>query len=195
MVEAVRNTNAILDKINAAKDEQEKKKAANKQKVDTEVFGEIEEIQLGREQLSQIIAKNSEKELEDFGISLIDVQLRRISYEKSVERKVYERMISERQRVAEKIRSIGNGEKAKIEGRLSRDLQEIESKAYQKAQVIKGRGQADSITIYAKALSPNPKFYEFLKTLEVYEEVLNEKTKLLLTSDSDFLKLLKKASK
>lgn len=191
LVEAVRNSNSILDRIEAMK---KIKKDKSKLVIDDEIFGEIENINLGREKLSDIITKKSDKELRPFGISIIDVQLRRISYEKKVEQKVYERMISERKRIAEKIRSIGKGEKAKIEGRLSKDLQTIESEAYKNAEIIKGLGEAKSTAIYARALSKDPSFYEFMRTLEAYKNVFDEKTNFILSSDSEFLKLLKKAN-
>ena len=153
--------------------------------------GEIESIQVGREKLSEIIVKNASSELGQFGIKLIDLQLRRISYEQTVEAKVYERMISERQRIAQKIRSIGQGEKAKIEGRLKLDLQKITSEAYKKAEIIKGRADAKSIAIFAKAFNQGAGFYEFQRTLEAYKKSLRGKTQFILSSDSKFLKLLK----
>lgn len=187
LVEAVRNSNGILEEI----EEKRRAKKSKNHELGEEVFGEIEKISLGREKLSEIISRKSDKELRAFGIKIIDVQLRRISYERSVERKVYERMISERKRIAEKIRSIGKGEKAKIEGRLSRDLQRIKSEAYKKAEIIKGEGEAKSLGIYAKALSQDPDFYKFTRTLESYRKVLGKKTKLILSSESEFLKMLK----
>lgn len=190
LVEAVRNTNQILDQVKELK---KRMKNVDKEKVVEEEFsGEIGKILVGREELSQIIAKESDKELREFGISIIDVQLRRISYERSVEGKVYERMISERQRIAEKIRSIGKGEKAKIEGRLSRDLQKIESEAYKKAQLIKGAGEAKSIAIYAKSFSRDPKFYEFIKSMEAYKSSISSETNLILSNDTEFFKYMKR---
>ena len=111
-----------LMRLPSAGEEIDEKKKKGEAILDEEVTGEIEKIVVGREQLSAQITKEAEKELQKFGIQLIDVQLRRISYEKSVEQKVYERMISERQRIAQKIRSIGQGEGSKIEGRIQRDL-------------------------------------------------------------------------
>lgn len=191
LVEAVRNTNHIVDQIKQIKSDQKKQKENMDEVVEEEITGEIEEVLVGREQLSQMIAEKSDAELKDFGIQIIDVQLRRISYEKSVEQKVYERMISERQRIAEKIRSIGKGEKAKIEGRLSRDLQKIESEAYKQAQMIKGRAEAKSIKIYANTLGKDPKFYDFIRSMDAYKNALNEDTEFILSSDSDFLKYIK----
>ncbi|MBT3235019.1 MAG: protease modulator HflC [Bdellovibrionales bacterium] len=192
LVEAVRNSNLIVDMIKARKDNQKKIKLKGGNVLEEEITGEIEAIQTGREQLSVIIASSADNELEAFGIKLIDVQLRRISYESSVEKKVYERMISERQRIAQKIRSIGQGEKAKIEGRLTKDLKEIESKAYRKAQSIRGKLQAMSISIYANALNKDPSFYQFMRSMEAYKKSLTGKAKFLLSSDSEFLKYLKR---
>lgn len=194
LVEAVRNSNGIIEKIEEKKALVEKLKAEGKPVIEEGVSGEIEKIQVGRENLSEMIVKSAEKELEAFGIKLIDVQLRRISYERSVEAKVYERMTSERQRIAQKIRSIGQGEKAKIEGRLQRDLREINSQAYKKAQIIRGRGEAKALKIYAKSLSRDPKFYSFLKTMEVYKDSIQERTKFLMSSDGELFKFFKKAN-
>ncbi|HAZ11407.1 MAG: HflC protein [Bdellovibrionales bacterium GWA2_49_15] len=194
LVEAVRNTNSILDYI-------EEKRVDSKRKLDSgeilvaeeeEITGEIEKIRTGRENLSGMIAKKAATELEPFGISIIDVQLRRIAYEQSVEKKVYERMISERKRIAEKIRSIGEGEKAKIQGKTSRDLQRIESEAYRQAQLIRGKAEAESMKIYAKALSQDRKFYEFIRTMDAYKDSLKPETRFILSTDSPFLEMLKR---
>ncbi len=138
-----------------------------------------------------MIVKQADKELEALGIKLIDVQLRRISYEESVEKKVYERMISERQRIAQKIRSIGKGEKSNIEGRISKDLKEIQSKAYRTAEVIRGKAEAKATKIYADSLNRDPKFYEFIRTMEAYKKSIKSDSKFLFSSESQFLKYLK----
>lgn len=193
LVEAVRNTNLILDYIEDKEKESQRKLASGEILVaeEEEITGEIEKIQIGREHLSGLIAKRAAEELAPFGISIIDVQLRRIAYEASVEKKVYERMISERKRVAEKIRSIGKGEQAKIQGKTSRDLQRIDSEAYGKAQLIKGKAEAESISIYAKSLGQDPKFFAFIRTMEAYKKALTEDTRFILSTDSQFLDLLK----
>lgn len=190
LVEGVRNSNSIIENIEAKREEIKERKASGETVVEEEISGEIEKISVGREQLSEMIAESSEKELQAFGIQLIDVQLRRISYEKRVESKVYERMTSERKRVAEKIRSIGQGEKAKIEGRLAKDLRKIESEAYKASQIIRGQGEAKAAAIYAKSLSQDPKFYEFIKTMELYKSSLNEGSKFILGSESELFKYL-----
>lgn len=183
LVEAVRNTNSILDKVNKIKDERED------ENLEEEITGEIEAILVGREKLSEIIAINASEELKKVGINLIDLQLRRISYEKSVEQKVYERMISERQRIAQKIRSVGQGEKAKIEGRLRRDLQKIESEAYKQSQEIRGEAEAKATKIYAQSFTKGKDFYEFRRSLEAYDKAIKETSNFILSTDSEFLKV------
>ncbi len=190
LVEAVRNSNAIIEKLKKAKIKEDERQARG-EIVEEEVTGEIANITVGREKLSAIIAASADKEMRKYGISIIDVQLRRISYEKSVQAKVYERMISERRRIAEKIRSLGKADKAKIEGRLSRDLQKIESQGYKQAQMIKGKGEAKATAIYAKSLSADPRFYEFLRTMEAYKKSFAGNTKFILSTDSEYLKFLK----
>jgi membrane protease subunit HflC len=191
LVETVRYSNDIIDLIQKKKQEIKDIKAKGSFVIEEEISGDIEKILIGREQLSQMIVKKADDELGSLGIELIDVQLRQISYEKSVETKVYERMISERQRIAQKIRSIGKGEKAKIEGRLSRDLNRIESEAYKKAQIIRGKAEAKATNIYARSLSRDPKFYEFMKSMDAYKDAIKGDSKMLLSTDSDFLKYLR----
>lgn len=184
LVEAVRNTNGILDRVEALR----KKAQEDPTRVEEELSGDVEPIAVGREQLSRQIIARAAKELEPFGINLIDVQLRRIAYEASVEKKVYERMISERNRIAEKIRSIGKGEVAKIKGKLNRDLKEIESNAYRKSQQIKGKADAQAIEIYASSLGQDPSYYRFLRKLEAYKKTIPQNGHLILSTDSEFLK-------
>ncbi len=199
LVEAVRNSNTILEVIEKRRKEVEaaENEAAKTAKVGTvpaiqeEVSGEVEPIEIGRERLSSMIIESAEKELLPLGIDLIDVQLKRISYENSVQEKVYGRMISERERIAEKILSYGKGEQAKIRGETDKDLKSIESKAYRKVQEIKGRAEAEAISIYAKALRKEPGFYRFARTLEAYEKALPKNSRLLLSSKSRFWDVLK----
>jgi len=189
LVEAVRNSNAILEEINIRK---KRADADAFEMIEEEVVGDIDTIQVGREQLSDMIAKQAEERLQQFGIDLVDVQLRRISYEASVEQRVYERMVSERVRIAEKLRSLGKGEQAKIEGRISRELQAIESEAYQKSQVLIGKAEAEAIRVYAGSVGRDPSFYEFMRKLEAYDKSIKPGTEMLLSTQSEFLNLFRK---
>jgi membrane protease subunit HflC len=100
-------------------------------------------------------------------------------------------MIAERKQIAEKFRSEGKGEAQKILGEKERDLKRITSEAYRKAQELKGAADAEATAIYAKAYSADPDFYSFIKTLEIYTGAMNEKSSLVLSTDSEFLKYLK----
>lgn len=196
LVEAVRNSNTILDVIKEKKDSQKNDKSQEEDppavaKIQDEITGEVEPIEIGREKLSALIIESAKKELAPLGIDLIDVQLKRIAYEDSVQEKVYRRMISERERIAEKILSYGKGEQAKIEGKTDKDLKSIESEAYRTVQQIKGRAEAQAIATYAKTLRRAPDFYRFVRSLEAYEKALPSKSKLLLSSESRFWEVLK----
>jgi len=192
-VEAVRNTNTLLEQT---RKREEALAAAEKEptpatiEMEEEITGEEESIIVGRERLSEMIHSRAKEKLRELGIELIDVQLPRIAYENSAEEKVYERMVSERKRIAEKIRSIGKGEQAKIRGKLNLDLKEIESIAYRQSQDIKGLAEAEAISIYAKSLGQDPEFYEFMRTLEAYRKTLKDKGSFVMSTDSDFLRLM-----
>ena len=191
LVEAVRNTNKILDRIESRDQRiKEAKDAVEVLEIEEQITGEIERIAVGREQISESIIQRARPELKSLGIELIDVQLRRIAYESGVESKVFSRMISERQRIAEKIRSIGKGEEAKISGKLNRDLKEIESSAYRKSEEVRGKADAEAIIIYANAVQGQPEYFNFVRTLEAYKKVLPGRAEMLLSTNSEFLKLL-----
>lgn len=199
LVEAVRNTNTILDRVNAKLQQANAPVSSEKKledvqeliEVEEEISGDIESIQVGREKLSDAIHERARAELLSLGIDLIDVQLRRIAYEASVEGKVFSRMISERQRIAEKIRSMGKAEEARIKGKMNRDLKEIESNAYRKSEETRGRADAEAMAIYADSLGKNPEYYTFLRTLEAYRKSFADKGELIMSTSSEFLSFLK----
>ena len=132
--------------------------------------------------------------LKAFGIELLDIRFKRINYNETVRKRIYERMISERQQIAERFRSEGEGEAARIIGKKERDLQEIESEAYKQIQKIQGDADAKATEIYASAYNQSKQsvdFYEFVKTLETYEEVIDSETTMILSTDSDLYRYLK----
>ncbi|MFC1884714.1 protease modulator HflC [Thermodesulfobacteriota bacterium] len=148
-------------------------------------------IKLGREKLVKGIMEQAQPTLDDFGIQLVDLKIKRINYVEGVRRSVYERMISERKQIAEKFRSEGQGEARKIEGQREKELKKITSEAYRTAQEKKGKADAESTRIYAQAYSSDPEFYSFLKTLDIYRETMKKDSSLVLSTDSDFLKYFK----
>jgi len=130
------------------------------------------------------------KEL-DMGISVLDVQLKRIDYNSQVQSKLFNRMISEQNMIAEKYRAQGEGKKQEILGIQIQKEKEILSGAYRKSQKIRGEADAKAIKIYADAYNQNPELYEFIRSLDAYERVLDPSTKLILSTDNEFLKYLK----
>ena len=157
-------------------------------------IGVLYPITDGRGVIEQEIFEKAAPKLLDFGIELLDVRFKRINYNESVRQRIYERMISERQQIAERFRSEGAGEAAKITGKKEKDLLEIESEAYRKVEEIQGDADAEATEIYAEAYNQSPEaadFYQFIKTMEVYQEMLNQDTTLILSTDSDIFRLLK----
>ncbi len=149
-------------------------------------------IEKGRDQITAEILKKAQQSMSEFGIELLDVRIKRLNYSEKVRQKVYDRMISERRRIAEKYRSEGQGQKAEIDGKRQKELQRITSEGYRKAQEIKGRADAEATKIYASAYGRDPEFYSFVKTLESYKATLKKNTTLVLDTDSEFLRYLKK---
>ena len=152
-----------------------------------------EPIDFGRSAIADEVFKASEPLVAEYGIKLIDVNIKRINYVEEVRMKVYERMISERNKIAAKYRSEGQGSSAEILGKMQRELDQIQSEAYKEAQEIIGKSDAKAIKIYANAYNRDPEFYQFLKTLETYEKTIDEKNTLIMSTDSDYYKYLKKA--
>ena len=181
LVEIVRNTNRIIN---------EKPEGMDGDSSD-QISADIEEIELGRDAITRDIVQEAAIIVPQYGIELIDVRVKRINYVSDVQKKVFERMISERKRAAEKYRSEGQGKKAEIEGQTGKELQQISSEAYKVAEEIKGKADAKAINIYADAYNRDPEFYAFLKTLDSYENTVDENTTVILTTDSEYLTYLK----
>ena len=155
----------------------------------------IVKIQTGRERIAQIILEKSSETTPEIGVELKDVKIKRINYVDEVERKQFDRMISERQRIASKYRSEGDGKSAEIRGQKEKELLKIKSEAYRTAQEVKGKADAEATAIYADAYNRDPEFYQFMKTLEVYRTIMDKETWLLLSTDAEFLKYLKSTRK
>lgn len=153
-------------------------------------------IQRGRVALEQEVYEAAKGKLAEFGIDLLDIRFKRINYNAAVASKIFERMISERQQIAERFRSEGAGEAAKIMGSRERELRQIESEAYRQAQGIMGKADAEATSIYAKAFNGSPEareFYEFLRAMETYKTAFSKETTAVLTTDSGLMRFLKGA--
>jgi modulator of FtsH protease HflC len=157
-------------------------------------LGLLPPIRFGRSKLDDQILAAAQPKVRSWGIELLDVRFKRINYKAGVIEKIYARMASERQQIADRFRSEGAGEAAKILGKKERDLLSIESEAYRREQEIKGKADGEATGIYAAAYNASASaadFYQFLKTLETYNKTLDKETTMVFTSDSDLFRLFK----
>jgi len=150
----------------------------------------VEIITENREKLMEIVTFNSNKATLDYGIAVIDVRIRRVDLPAENEESIYARMEAERNRQANKFRSEGEEEAQKIRAATDRDKTIILADAYKDAERLRGEGDAAAVEIYAKAYSADPKFYEFVRTLDMYKKIIDDKTTLVLPSNSRLFKLL-----
>ncbi len=187
LVEVVRNSNTILEKRkeipvddDIISDEEEA------------AVGVLEEVEVGRVLLTKMILERASELVPQYGIELLDVHIKRLNYIEDVRKKVYERMISERQRIASKYRSEGEGKRAEIGGMKEKELNRIYSEAYKRAETIRGKADAKATKIYADAYRQDPEFYSFLKTLDVYKETIGENNRIILTTDTDLYRYLRR---
>jgi membrane protease subunit HflC len=153
---------------------------------------EEEKLQFGRDKISAMIHETASKITPKYGIELVDVLFKRVNYIETVRLKVYDRMISERKRIAAEKRSLGEGQKAEIMGKVERELKEILSTANREAEEIKGKADAEAAKIYANAYNQDPEFYAFTKSLESYKTAVGQNTNLVISSDSEFYQFLQK---
>jgi membrane protease subunit HflC len=145
----------------------------------------------GRSKIAQTVLEKAARITPEFGIELVDVRFKRINYVESVQQKVFERMISERKRIAERSRSEGQGRAAEIRGQKERDMLSASSAGYKSAQEIKGKADAQATTVYARAYGRDAELYQFLKSMETLNASLDANSWLILSTDSELLKYLK----
>jgi len=158
------------------------------------VVGALVPIEKGRKQVEEELFAAASQKVQVFGIELMDIRFKRINYNESVRPKIYDRMISERRQIAERFRSEGNGEAARIVGNRERDLNKVQSEAYRSVEGIRGEADAKATEIYARAYNQSPEavqFYEFTRTMETYKAAIATNTTLVLSTDSELFKFLK----
>jgi len=151
----------------------------------------LQKVETGRGEMVRDILKTAQQQMPQYGIELVDIQIKRLDYVESVQQQVFERMIAERQRIAEQFRSEGQGRASEIEGETERMLAEIKSEAQKEAEIIRGEADAEVTRIYSEAFGSDPEFYSFLRTLESYSESLGAGVTAILSSDSDYFRYLK----
>ncbi len=190
-----RNVIASHDLIEVIRSDKSRKPARDESLVAADSnLGQLPPIRFGRNLLDEQILRAAQPKVRSWGIELLDVRFKRINYKPGVIDKIYKRMSSEREQIAERFRSEGAGEAAKILGRKERDLLSIQSEAYRKEQEIKGKADATATGIYAAAYNSSPSaadFYQFVKTLDTYQKTLSKDTTTIFTSNSDLFRLFK----
>ena len=144
-----------------------------------------------REAIMEIVTNEARKKLNEYGIDLVDVRIKRADLSVENEKAVYDRMIAERERQAKQFRSEGEEEALKIRAETDKDKAIILANAFKISQEISGEGDAKALEIYASGYKSDPEFYNFTRTLDSYKKIIDNESKLILTTDSDFLKLLK----
>src|SRR5215472_6473102 len=163
----------------------------------TGTIGVLPAIQFGRQNMEDEIRTTAAQKLAEFGIIVLDFRIKRVNYNPDVLDRIYQRMISERLQIAQRFRSEGEGESARIAGQRERDMNEIQSNAYRQVQQIRGDADAKATEIYAKAYTQDPEaaeFFTFLKTLETYHRIFTKGSTLVLSTDSDIFALVKHVS-
>lgn len=192
-----RNTIAKHDLIEAVRTTKDREVLQSEELVEADRTGKVgvlKPIRYGRTVLEEEILSKAAPKLAEFGIGLLDVRFKRINYNPSVQQRIFDRMISERKQIAERFRSEGAGEAAKIQGNMEKELREIESGAYRTVETTKGEADAEATRIYAEAYNQSPQsadFYDFTRTLDVYRSVLSKDSTMILTTDSELFHLLK----
>lgn len=195
---ATRSVIAKHDLIEVIRSDKSRKSTLPDDLIETGIPSNLPSIRYGRQVLDVEILAAAKNKATLWGIELIDVRFKRINYKAGVIDKIYDRMRTERQQIASKYISEGEGEAAKIKGKTEKELLEIQSKAYRQEQEIKGKADAEATQIYAIAYNSSAKaadFYQFLKTLDTYEKTIDKDTTTVFTTDSDLFRLLKKVEK
>ena len=153
----------------------------------------LEDINVGKAKIEEIVLEKANQRTADLGVRILDFRFKRMNYVDEVRDRVYDRMISERNRIADQFRSEGQGEARKIEGSKERELAEIQSEAFRQSEEIKGRADAEATAIYAGAYNQNRQsvdLYKFIRSMESFEKSLDENTSIILSTDSEFFRHL-----
>ena len=143
-----------------------------------------------RAALMQEVTSKSDKKAREYGIEIVDVRIKRADLPEKNELNVFNRMRTERERLAKKFRAEGDEEARKIRSEADKQVQILLADARQKAEIMRGEGDALTVKIFADAYGRDPEFYELVRTLEAYRKTIGEGTTLILSPNSDFFRLL-----
>jgi len=161
-------------------------------RVDLGLFDMSEIVSERREGIMKRVTEISNEKANTYGIEIVDVRIKRVDLPPENEKFIFDRMRAERERIAKQYRAEGQEESAKIIAETEREKTVILAEAYKIAQTLRGEGEAESIKIYAESFNQDPEFYKFYRTLEAYRKTFKDKTTVLFSTDSEFLKYLRK---
>ena len=193
---ATRRVVAAHDMVEIVRSEKRDKEGVSEE--ETTEIQTLEPFEVGRNLMGEEIVEAAKPRLAEVGIELLDMRFKRIMYGPNVQQEIFKRMIAERQRIADKFRSEGQGEAQRIDGERERELKTIQSAGYRQAQEIEGAADAEAIAIYATAYNQSAEaqeFYRFLKTMETYETSFTDKDSLILSTDNELYEYLGGADK
>jgi membrane protease subunit HflC len=172
-------------------------RSTNRTPEQTEEFLEeldvLDDIAIGRDEIEKLVLERANQRTSDLGIRILDFRFKRMNYVDEVRLSINQRMISERNQIADLFRSEGQGEARRIEGDKERELAAIQSEAERQAEEIRGRADAEATSIYAAAYNKSTtarQLYSFLKGLEALEASMDEQTTIVLSTNSELFKLL-----
>ncbi|HBX66033.1 MAG TPA: protease modulator HflC, partial [Balneolaceae bacterium] len=151
----------------------------------------LQTIETGRETIQEEIQTKANERATDLGIVILDFRIKRVNYVQDVRQTVYDRMISERNRIADEFRSEGQGEASRINGEKERDLKRIQSEAFREAEIIRGEADARAAAIYNSAYNrtnQSRELYSFMRSMEAYTKTMDKETNIILSTDSDFFR-------
>ncbi len=145
-----------------------------------------------REKIMAVVTEEANKKSAEYGIEMADVRIKRIDLPPEIANSIFNRMRTERQRIAMEYRSEGKEESTKIRAETDKEKTILIAQAYKQEQTVRGEGDGQATKIYAEAFEKDPKFYSFIRSMEAYKQSLKTDTTILLSEDSEFLRFLNK---
>lgn len=144
-----------------------------------------------RAELMEQVTRITDEKAREFGIEVVDVRIKRADLPEKTEANVFSRMRTERERLAKKFRAEGDEEARKVRSESDKEVAILTADARKKAEILRGDGDAQAVRIFAEAYGRDPSFYQFVRTLEAYRRSIHSGTTVILSPDSEFLRLLK----
>ena len=153
----------------------------------------IDIVSTTRDEIMKLVTKRTNEKAKEYGITVLDVRIKRADMPQEIANSIYNRMRTERERIAKEYRAQGKEEAQKIRAKTDKEKIVLLAEAYKKEQGIRGEGDAKSIKIYARSLEKDPEFYSFIRSMEAYKVLFKEKSTIILPPDTEFFRFLKES--